>query len=144
MMDAIILAGGLGTRLRPFTELVPKPMLRVGNRPFLEYVLDFLADGGAGTVCLAVSYRHQMIKDHFGSRYRGLNLTYSIEPKPLGTGGAIRQALAEISGANVIVANGDTLFLVDLCDLWAAHLKSSVSLTISVRPVAHAARYGTV
>ena len=92
-MKAIVLAGGLGTRLACVTSDIPKPMAPIGSRPFLEYLLDYLIEQGSEEAVLAVSYKWEVIQEHFGSEYRGMPLDYSVEDEPLGTGGAILQAL---------------------------------------------------
>ena len=96
-MEAIILAGGLGTRLRSVVADLPKAMAPVAGRPFLEHLLDFLVDAGFASAVLAVGYRADAIREHFGDRYRGLPLAYSVEGQPLGTGGAIRLAMNQAS-----------------------------------------------
>ena len=92
-MQAIILAGGLGTRLRPRVADMPKPMAPVGARPFLEYLLVRLSDAGFANVVLSVGYLHERIIEHFGQSFRKLEISYSIETTPLGTGGARRAAV---------------------------------------------------
>ena len=92
LMEAIVLAGGLGTRLRGVVDDVPKPMAPVQGRPFLAFVLDQLVDAGFRTAIFAAGYRHEAIRSYFGEKYRGLELLYSVESEPLGTGGAIRFA----------------------------------------------------
>jgi NDP-sugar pyrophosphorylase family protein len=91
-MQAIVLAGGLGTRLRSVVTDLPKPMASVAGRPFLAWILDRLAHAGFGRVVLAVGHRHEIIEQHFGQAWRGVVLQYSVEAQPLGTGGAIRPA----------------------------------------------------
>ena len=97
-MDAIILAGGLGTRLRSVAPNVPKPMADVNGRPFLCFLLDCLLPQGVSKAILSVGYKHETIRDYFGTDYNGLALEYVIENKPLGTGGAIREAMKSVDG----------------------------------------------
>lgn len=95
-MQAVVLAGGFGTRLRGVVPDLPKPMAPVAGRPFLAWILDRLVAAGARRAVLAVGYRHEAIRGHFGDAWRGLPLVYSVEAQPLGTGGAIRLAAAHI------------------------------------------------
>jgi len=143
-MEAIILAGGLGTRLRSVVADLPKAMAPVAGRPFLEHLLDFLVDAGFASAVLAVGYRADAIRDHFGDRYRGLPLAYSVEGKPLGTGGAIRLAMNQASSPEVFVVNGDTFVDVDFSAMLAAHRGAHARLTIAVHEVPDAARYGAL
>ena len=112
--EAIIIAGGLGTRLQTVVQDVPKAMAPVNNRPFLEYQLDYLERWGMKKVVLSLGYKHELIKNHFGDQYRSITLEYAIEKEPLGTGGAIVNALPHIEGFYVFVLNGDTYFEVNL------------------------------
>ena len=143
-MKAIVLAGGLGTRLARVTGEFPKPMAPVGSRPFLEYLLDYLIEQGSEEAVLAVSYKWEAIREHFGAEYRGMPLKYSVEDEPLGTGGAIRQALEFLPDDEVIVLNGDTLFRVDLRSLKNAHRYGMVQLSIALKQVADCGRFGRV
>jgi D-glycero-alpha-D-manno-heptose 1-phosphate guanylyltransferase len=143
-MEAIVLAGGLGTRLRSVVSDVPKPMAPVHGRPFLAFVLDRLADAGFARVVLAAGYRHEALRAHFGETYRCLDLTYSIEAEPLGTGGAIRLALDRGGAHDVFVLNGDTYLDVDFGSMLAAHARAETMLTMAVCRVPDAARYGAL
>ena len=107
-MEAIILAGGLGTRLRSRLTDVPKAMAPIAGRPFLEYLLDRLAAAGAGRVILSIGHLRQVILDQIPENYKGVQITFVPEESPLGTGGAIRQALSHAHEASVLVMNGDT------------------------------------
>ena len=111
---AVVLAGGFGTRLQSVVADVPKPMAPVAGRPFLEVLLDTLADAGVGRVVLAVGYKREVIERHFEAAYRGMTIEYSVESAPLGTGGALRQALDLTGVARALVLNGDTWCPVDL------------------------------
>ncbi|MGB5339792.1 MAG: sugar phosphate nucleotidyltransferase, partial [Gammaproteobacteria bacterium] len=134
-MKAIVLAGGMGTRLSGIISDIPKPMALVGLRPFLEYLLDYLVEQGIEQAVLAVSHKWKVIREHFGDAYREMPLKYSVEDVPLGTGGAVRQAIEMIQDDEVIVLNGDTLFHVDLEALADAHHRSKVRLTMAVKQV---------
>lgn len=118
MTTAIILSGGLGTRLRSVVSDLPKPMAPIGDRPFLEYQLDYWIGQGVSRFVLSVGYRHEMIIDHFGSSYKGIELIFVIEETPLGTGGSLLLAAEKISESTpFLLLNGDTYFAVDLKDL---------------------------
>lgn len=113
-MQAVILAGGLGTRLRPLTEQIPKVMAPVRERPFLEYVIRYLAGEGIQEIVLCVGYLWQKIENYFqdGSRF-GCRICYSVEAVPLGTGGGIKRA-GPFLRDHFILLNGDTYLPVDL------------------------------
>src|SRR5207237_2019404 len=102
-VEAVVLAGGLGTRLRAAVSDVPKPMAPVGGRPFLERLLDYWIGQGVRRAVLAVGYLHDMIRGHFGDEYRGCAIAYSIEEQPLGTGGALVQSLPLVHGERFLV-----------------------------------------
>ena len=143
-MKAIVLAGGLGTRLASVSGNIPKPMAPIGSRPFLEYLLDYLVEQGAEQAILAVSYKWEVIREHFGSVYRGMRLNYSVEDEPLGTGGAIWQALESFTDDEVVVLNGDTLFRVDLESMANTHRNGGARLSIALKQVADSGRFGRV
>jgi D-glycero-alpha-D-manno-heptose 1-phosphate guanylyltransferase len=141
-MEAIVLAGGLGTRLRGVVNDVPKPMAPVQGRPFLCFVLDRLIEGGVSTAVFAAGYRHEVLRSYFGDDYRGLALAYSVEAEPLGTGGAIRLAWDSIGAHDVFVLNGDTYLEVDYRAMLASHANATAMLTLAVCHVSDAGRYG--
>jgi D-glycero-alpha-D-manno-heptose 1-phosphate guanylyltransferase len=143
-MKAIVLAGGLGTRLARVTRDIPKPMAPIGSRPFLAYLLDYLQEQGIEEIVLAVSYKWEVIQQYFGSEYRGIPLSYSVEGKPLGTGGAIRQALQSIADDEVVVLNGDTLFCIDLKSMETNHMSCGTHLSIGLKQVVDSGRFGNV
>jgi len=107
-MEAIILAGGFGTRLRQVVTDVPKPMAPISGRPFLEILLSSLAQKGFSRAVLSLGFMAEKISDHFGTRFAGLELVYVVEDTPLGTGGAIRLALEACTQDHVFIYNGDT------------------------------------
>ena len=143
-MEAIILAGGLGTRLRSVVSDVPKPMALIQGRPFLSFVLDRLVDARFARAIFACGYRHEALQDYFGGDYRGLALSYSVEAEPLDTGGAIRLAWDAIGNREAFVLNGDTYIEVDYAAMLDAHGRSGAMLTMAVRHVADASRYGAL
>lgn len=143
-MEAIILAGGFGTRLRSVVSDVPKPMAPIGNRPFLEILLDSLIDYNFTHVVLSTGYMHEVIENHFGDQYKDLPLSYAVEKEPLGTGGGIRNALTQCNSDDIVVINGDTLFRIDYDDLARFYHAHPTRLAIVLRQVADTARYGSV
>ena len=115
---AIILAGGLGSRLRTTVPDLPKPMAPIAGRPFLEHLLDYWIMQGIDRFILSVGYRHEIIIEYFGNNYRGAKLDYVIESKPLGTGGGFLLAAEKIGKEeSLLLLNGDTYFAVNLKEL---------------------------
>jgi len=143
-LEAIILAGGLGTRLKKIVSDVPKPMAPINGIPFLEYLLNFLLLHGIKKVILAVGYKYECIVRHFGTSYNGLLIKYSVENKPLGTGGGIKKAMALAENENVLVLNGDTFFNISLEDFLRFHKSKEAFLTIALKHLNNCQRYGTV
>ena len=142
--DAVILAGGFGTRLSHVVSDVPKPMAPVYGKPFLTYLLDRLIDAGIYRVILATGYKHACIESYFGASYRGAEIIYSQETTPLFTGGAIRQAADYVTGDDFVVLNGDTLFDIDFRKLYDFHVGHHANLCVALRQVADTSRYGSV
>lgn len=143
-MKAIILAGGLGTRLRTVVSDLPKPMAPIGNRPFLAYLFDYLENQGVNKVILSTGYKHEVIENYFGNQYQRISILYSREEEPLGTGGAIKKAFEKVEDENVFILNGDTFFAVNLMEMKSNHLNSQVDLTIALKPLENFDRYGVV
>jgi NDP-sugar pyrophosphorylase family protein len=141
---ALILVGGLGTRLRPVVGDVPKPLAEVRGRPFLSYLLDQLADAGLRTVVLCTGYRGEQVRAAFGDARRGLKLLYSQEASPMGTGGAIRLAAAGLASPTVLVLNGDSYCQVDLGAFWSDHCASGARASLVLVRVEDASRFGQV
>lgn len=143
-MEAIILAGGLGTRLRSAVADVPKSMALIQNRPFLEYQLDRLIAQGVKRVIFSVGYKSEHIENHFGQEYKGCEIDYAREMTQLGTGGAIRNAMPLVRPENVIVLNGDSVFLTDLQTQMKIHQETGAAVTFALKPMNDIERYGTV
>lgn len=143
-MQAIVLAGGFGTRLRARVSDVPKPMAPVAGRPFLEYLLDRLAAAGCSRVVLATGYLSHVIEAHFGSAWHGMALGYSVETTPLGTGGAVLQALRDMDDEPALVMNGDTWLGLDIAAFvrWAREREPADCVVL--RRVDDVSRYGAV
>lgn len=144
MKPAIILAGGLGTRLRPVVGDLPKPMADVAGKPFLWWLLKQLENQGLRDVYLSVGYRHEQVRAGMGERFGEMRLHYIIEDEPLGTGGAIRKAISGIPGEDVLVFNGDTLAVVDLAAFVADAEARGTDVALAAASVPDATRYGTV
>ena len=142
--EAIVLAGGLGTRLRSAVPDLPKCMAQVANRPFLSYVIDYYRSQGIERFIFSLGYMHEIISDYLESNYQDLHYSIVIESEPLGTGGAIRLACQQASQKNVTVLNGDTLFRIDLAALGNQHLHTGAHCTLSLKPMHHFNRYGVV
>jgi D-glycero-alpha-D-manno-heptose 1-phosphate guanylyltransferase len=130
-LEVLILAGGLGTRLRPVVSGVPKPMASVSGRPFLEYILDYWIEQGATSFRLSVGYLGKVIENHFKSSYRGIDIQYFSETSPLGTGGGILNSIDGITESFLIV-NGDTFFEVILEDLKVFHEENRAAISFSM------------
>lgn len=143
-MEAIVLAGGLGTRLRSIVNDIPKPMAPIRNKPFLEYILKYLKNNGILRVILSVGYKSDTIKNYFGNVYDGIDLIYSVEDAPLGTGGAIKKALHFVQSDDVFVINGDTFFNVNLRAMYAEFQQKNSDLMLSLKPMKKFDRYGCV
>jgi D-glycero-alpha-D-manno-heptose 1-phosphate guanylyltransferase len=143
-MEAIVLAGGLGTRLRGVVDDVPKPMAPVQGRPFVAFVLDQLVEAGFKTAIFAAGYRYEAINSYFGADYRGLALRYSVEREPLGTGGAIRLACEQTGARDVFVLNGDTYLELDFRAMMDAHVRTASHFSMAICHVSDVARYGAL
>ncbi|WP_345972451.1 D-glycero-D-manno-heptose 1-phosphate guanosyltransferase [Sulfurimonas diazotrophicus] len=142
-MEAIVLAGGLGTRLRSVVSELPKPMAPVGGKPFLEYIFQYLKKNGIERIVLSVGYKWESIRDYFGEEYEGMALIYSVEDEPLGTGGAIKKAFESVKSENVFIINGDTFFDVPLQTL-NDQLNPDSKLLLSLKRMHRFDRYGCV
>lgn len=142
--EVIVLAGGMGTRLKGVLPDIPKCMAPVQGKPFLTYVLDYLANQGISKVTLSVGYRKDQIISFFGDRYGPLFIDYAIENEPLGTGGAVKFALNFCIQDEVFVVNGDTYFMADLPAMEKMHFKSPADITIAVKHLYETGRYGLV
>lgn len=142
--EAIVLVGGLGTRLRAVVSDVPKPLAPVAGRPFLAWLLDNLADNGMCHVVLAAGYLAERVIDDIGNQWRDMSVDYSIESAPLGTGGAVRHACAKLRGDTAHVLNGDTFLRYDMQELERATRHARVDLGMALASVDDVARYGAV
>jgi D-glycero-alpha-D-manno-heptose 1-phosphate guanylyltransferase len=147
----VILAGGLGTRLRGVVDNIPKVMAPVNGRPFLEYQMEHLYRQGIRTFVLATGYKHEDVYNHFSLARRsylkpvfsGMNIICSHETTPLGTGGAVLMAIHELDEP-VFLLNGDSFFEVNLNDLWRTRKTRNADLVMALREVEDVSRYGAV
>jgi D-glycero-alpha-D-manno-heptose 1-phosphate guanylyltransferase len=142
--QALVLAGGLGTRLRTVVADRPKVLAPVAGRPFLEHLLADLDAQGFRRVILAVGHLREMIVEAIGSSFRGLSIAYSEEERPLGTGGAIARGLALAAPGPCFVLNGDTWLEIDYAAMLAAHQAHGSRLTMAVRAVPDVSRFGAL
>lgn len=142
--DIIILAGGLGTRLNQTVPDTPKPMAPVNGKPFLQYLLNHINEAGFRRVILSTGYLSEKIESYFNNRYKDLELLYSVEDEPLGTGGAVQLAFAQVQTPHFMVMNGDTFFRINLDLLFQKHIEQLADVTMALRQVEDASRYGSV
>lgn len=142
--EAIILAGGFGTRLREVVADVPKPIAPIADQPFLNYIFKYLKHFGFQHVVLSVGYQGEKIQALYGNEFEGISIDYAFEEEPLGTGGAIKFSLEKTTAEEVLVLNGDTFFEVDLDELYQVHDNWLADVTMVLREVEKPDRYGTV
>lgn len=145
-ISAIILAGGLGSRLRPFTYSIPKPLIKVKGKPIIEYIIENLHKHKINNIILAVDYKAHKIEDYlgYGKRYN-VNLTYCHKTGHLGTGGAIKTAFnfAKLKNLTIIV-NGDNIANYDFTKMLKEHIKNKAQITLATTKVNNVSQYGLV
>ena len=139
-----MLAGGKGTRLGDIAKATPKPMLPVCGKPFVEYILEYLAAQSVNRVILSVGHLADVVIDYFGNRFCGMDVDYSLEDKPMGTGGAIRMSMDHVTSDDVVVLNGDTIFKPDISALIGGHKQTGACITMALRYERERSRYGAV
>jgi len=144
MGEAIILAGGLGTRLRSAVPALPKCMAPVNGKPFIGYVIDYHQKQSVDKFILSLGYKSEAIIEYITNDYPALNVQFAIEEEPLGTGGAIYLSTTKATEKNVFVTNGDTMFEVNLADLLDRHIETNSDCTLSLKPMTDFDRYGVV
>lgn len=144
MIECIILAGGLGTRLRSAVPNLPKCMAPVAGKPFLAYVIDYFHKQGIQQFIFSLGYMHEVIEQFLQAQYPQLDIQTTIEKEPLGTGGAIKLACGKARQKDVLVLNGDTIFTIRLNQLAAFHTSHAADCTLSLKPMQHFDRYGVV
>ena len=143
-MEAIILAGGLGTWLRAVIQNLPKPMAPVREKPFLEYLLHWLTGYGIKKIIMSVGYKSELISSYFGTTFQKVPVLYSVEKEPLGTGGGVLKALENIEDNDFLVLNGDTYFPVNLEEFRAGHVAMEGDITVALKEMSDFKRYGAV
>jgi len=141
-MKAIILAGGLGNRLRPLTDKTPKPLLPINGKPILEHAIINFKKYGIVEIILSVGYRAELIKEYFGDGSKfGVNITYCIEEEPLGTGGAIKKASAGLN-ETFIAINGDNVANFNWTEIIRSHRENNARVTLTLFPVEDVTKFG--
>jgi len=142
--ECIILAGGLGTRLRSVVPDAPKCMALVNDKPFITYLISYLQSQGIQRFIFSVGYLHQIIVEFINKEYPKLEAAFVVEEKPLGTGGAIKKSCGKVSAQNVLVVNGDTLCKANFTSLINLHVQQKADCTLSLQYTQNADRYGLV
>lgn len=142
--EAIILAGGRGTRLQSVINQIPKPMAPIGEQPFLSLLLDYLKKQGIEKVVLSVGYMYEKIQEVYGDEYKGLSISYSIEKEPLGTGGGIAKALTLIENDHALVVNGDSFIGFKLDEITQHLPKTNTHSLLVLKEMYNVERYGSV
>lgn len=143
-MEAIVLAGGFGTRLRPCIENLPKPLAPVCGRPFISYLLDYLYVNGVHRAIISTGYMADEIVASVGKTYRGMVVDYSHEETPLGTGGGIKKALSLCKDDVAVIINGDTFFDVNLFEMEEFHRNSGCTITLAAKEIPDVYRSGCI
>lgn len=145
-IDSIILAGGLGTRLRSVVSDRPKVLAPIGNKTLLDHVMDHLFSHGLHSIILSVGYMKEKIREHIERQIfpESITISFSEEEYPLGTGGAIKKALALASSDIVLILNGDTFFPIDYRRLFESHLLMNADITIGLRQIENVSQSGSV
>ncbi len=141
-MNAIVLAGGFGTRLKPLTDACPKPMLRIANRPMLDYVVAQLYNYGIAEMVFTLGYLPEQVEEH-ASSYRGIKCNFSVEVEPLGTAGGVKAAEKYLDDVFVVIS-GDALSNIDLGKMLEQHLNSGAAVTMATTTVPNPRLYGVV
>ncbi len=139
-----ILVGGLGTRLQSKVKRTPKVLATVAKHPFLEYLLNQLNQAGFKNIVLCTGYLSEQVEKTFGKKYKNLNLIYSVEQIPLGTGGGLRKALLYLNSEDILVMNGDSYCALDFKKFWEFHLQKASQASLALTTVPDSGRYGAV
>lgn len=144
LTTAIILAGGFGTRLKSVVTDLPKPMAPINGEPFLNYQFKYLKHFGIKTIIISTGYLSEKIKDFYKNEFIGLEILYSHEAAPLGTGGGIRLAIEKCEDKQALVLNGDSFFEVNLHQFYDLHIQQQSEISLALRHIEDASRYGMV
>jgi len=142
--EAIVLAGGLGTRLRSEIGEFPKSLAPINGEPFLNFLLRYLKKQGIESVVLSVGYKHELIEKEIGNTFEGMKIQYAVEDEPMGTGGGLKLALEKTKSDVVFVLNGDTYFDIDLRELEKTHFDKKSTCTLALKQLNNVERYGSV
>ena len=143
-MEAIILAGGLGTRLRSEIAELPKCLAPINGSPFINFIIDYLKKQGVNKFIFSLGYKSELVIKHVDGAFPDLAKTYVFEDEPLGTGGAIKKSVEKTTEENVVIINGDTYFDVNISDLSSFHLTKKADCTLALKEMKSFERYGTV
>lgn len=143
-MEAIILAGGLGTRLRSVVKDQPKALAKLGERPFLYYLIQYLEAQGIKRFIFSLGYLHEQIEEFLQQYFAELDYTTVVESTPLGTGGAIKLCLNEVKSDKVLLVNADTFFELDVPQMQAYFQEKQADCVITLTPMHDFDRYGVV
>ncbi len=142
--EAIILAGGKGTRLQSLLHDIPKCMAPVNGKPFISYIIDYLVQSNISKVIISVGYRKEYIISNLNDIYSGIEIIFSQEDVPLGTGGAIKAAMKYMETDLALVLNGDTFFRPDLHAMLNMHTSQNADLSIAAKKMPDVSRYGKI
>ncbi len=142
--EAIILAGGLGTRLRSVVADVPKCMAPVNGVPFISFIITYLKNEGVTRFIFSLGYKSEVVINYLDNHFEELEKVYVIEQEPLGTGGAIKKACQSVRGQEVVILNGDTIFNIGLSHLLITHHAQNAACTIALSGMKDFDRYGCV
>lgn len=143
-MEAILLVGGLGTRLLPLTKTVPKPLIPLANVPFVERTVQWLRNAGVDHVILSLHYSAELFQQHFADHPAGVKLSFAIEENPLGTGGAIKNCEPFLTSPRCLIINGDIFTNLRLIDMLATHRHAGAAVSIALTEVEDTSRYGVI
>jgi D-glycero-alpha-D-manno-heptose 1-phosphate guanylyltransferase len=143
-LEAIILAGGFGTRLQQVVSEQPKSMAQVNNRPFIEYLLNYLRGQGITKFILSVGYKKEVIQSYLHNQFKNIPVEYAVEEEPLGTGGGIKNAFKMVEGESAFVLNGDSMFRLGLSALMQLHTDANADITLALRHLEDTERFGSV
>jgi D-glycero-alpha-D-manno-heptose 1-phosphate guanylyltransferase len=143
-MEAVILAGGMGTRLSQVVKDIPKPMAPVNGRPFMSFVLEWLISYPVEKIILSLGFKSEIIRSYFGESFLGIPIEYVVEDKPLGTGGAVKYAARFTESDNLLVMNGDTYFPINLKEFYDFHIENENHFSVARKRLTDFDRYGSV
>ncbi len=142
--EAIILAGGFGTRLQSAVPDVPKVMAPVAGKPFLEYVINYYQQQGIQSFIFSLGYKYELIQSFINNKFPSLSYQFSVEEEPLGTGGAVKKAASLTKNEDILLMNGDTMFKIDVTEISFFHEQHAADCTLSLKPMLQSDRYGVV